>query len=337
MIRHQIIRRLSLEAGGVLEYAHIAFHTSQPEWDGRRRVVWICHPLTSDSNPEQWWPGLVGPGKAVDTERDFVVCINYIGSPFGSECAASVNPATGKPWLLDFPRVTCHDSVAAAIEVRKALGIDHIDLLLCPSCGGFLGIDWAIEEHDLFRRCVFMATAPRCTPYLSATMENQRMALEADPTFREAKDVHGGAAGLACARAQARLSYRSFESYGLSQAETDPEFLFATRVASYQRHQGEKFVQSGFDAYSFWSICNIYDSLNVGRGRGGLEKALAMITAQTTVLAMSTDQIFPPIDGEFWSALIPGADFHVIPTKYGHDGFLVEIDAIAPYVLRQRT
>lgn len=334
MIRSQIIRDIPLEGGGTLRGAHIAFHTSHPKYDGRRRVVWVCHALTADSDPSQWWPGLVGPGKAVDTERDFVVCINYLNSPFGSECPASINPDTGKPWLLDFPKVTFHDSVFAAIEVRKALGIETIDLLLCPSSGGFLGIDWAITEPDRFRKCVFIATAPRCTPYIGATMENQRMALEADPTFREARDIHGGAAGLACARAQARHSYRCFESYGLSQSESDPEFLYATRVASYQRHQGEKFVQSGFDAYSFWAICNAYDSLNVGRGRGGLEKALARITAPVTVVSLSTDQIFPPEDGRFWSALIPGARFIVFPTRYGHDGFLIETDALAPLCAR---
>ena len=205
MIRHELIARLELEAGGVLPEAHIVYHTSQETWDGRRPVIWICHALTANSDPEDWWPEMVGPGKAIDTERNFVACVNMLGSAYGSEGPARVNPATGKRWLLDFPKVTVRDMVASSILVRKELGINSVDLIVGSSIGGFQAIEWAITEPDLFRRCVFIATAPRISPYASATVEAQRMALEADPTFREAKDLSGGAAE--------KLVRRNFDAY----------------------------------------------------------------------------------------------------------------------------
>ena len=331
MVRHEITADLPLEAGGTLKGAHIVFHTS-----GKRqgRVIWICHALTANSNPEDWWPEMVGAGKTIDSEKDFVVCVNMLGSAYGSESPARENPATGRPWLLDFPRITIRDSVNAFITVRKYLGIKTIDLLIGASNGGFNALEWAITEPDRFRRCLFLCTAPRVSPFLGATVETQRMALEADPTFREARDLNGGAAGLRCARAQALISYRSFRGYGRTQAETDPDTLFAGRVASYQRYQGEKLLRRSFDAYCYYTQCNALDSHNVGRGRGGVQKALQSIRAACTVVAVDSDLIFPAEESRQWAAWIPGAEYIQISSDFGHDGFLLEIPKLSAIILK---
>ena len=334
MIRHELVTRLELEAGGVLPAARVVYHTSQDAWDGRKPVVWICHALTANSDPMDWWPEMVGPGKAIDTEKNFLVCVNMLGSPYGSEGPARENPETGKPWLLDFPKVTVRDMVAASIVVRKALKIKVVDLLIGSSIGGFQAIEWAVTEPDVFKRCAFIATAPRVSPYLSATVEAQRMALEADPTFREARDLSGGAAGLKCARAQALITYRCFEGYGLTQFEADPDTLFAGRAASYERYQGEKLLRRAFDAYSYHTLCDALDSHNVGRGRGGLEAALARIKARTTVVAIDTDSLFPPQEGSVWSRWIPGADYLEISSRFGHDGFLLETARLTAILMK---
>ncbi len=159
------------------------------------------------------------------------------------------------------------------------------------------------------------------------------MALEADPTFREAKDLGGGSAGLRCARAQALISYRSFQGYQLTQCEQDPDTLFAGRVASYERYQGEKLVRRGFDAYSYFTLCNALDSHNVGRGRGGVKAALQTIQASCTVVAVDTDLIFPPFEGREWSAWIPNSRLVEITSNFGHDGFLLEIAKLSALML----
>jgi homoserine O-acetyltransferase len=172
------------------------------------------------------------------------------------------------------------------------------------------------------------------SPYLSATVEAQRMALEADPTFREAKDLGGGAAGLKCARAQALITYRCFEGYGLTQFEADPDTLFAGRAASYERYQGEKLVRRAFDAYSYYALCNALDSHNVGRGRGGVEAALARIKARTTVVSIDTDSLFPPQESSVWARWIPGADYIEISSRFGHDGFLLETARLTAILMK---
>ena len=330
MIRQEIKARLNLECGGVLEHARIVFHTS-----GARngRVVWICHALTANSDPEDWWPEMVGPGKTIDTEKDYVVCVNMLGSAYGSEGPARENPATGKPWMLDFPDITIRDTVQTFEHVRKHLGIPKIDLLIGASNGGFDAIEWAVMQPDLFTRCLFLCTAPRISPFLGATVEAQRMALEADPTFREARSLDGGREGLKCARAQALISYRCFKGYGLTQAEADPDTLFAGRVASYERYQGEKLVRRNFDAYSYYCLCNALDSHNVGRGRGGVQKALQGIKARVTVVAVDSDLIFPPAESREWASWIPGAQYVEITSNFGHDGFLLETAKLSALIL----
>lgn len=326
MIRHELILDdFAFEAGGRLDRVKIVYHTS-PVRDGR--VIWICHALTANSDPEDWWPEMVGPGKFFDTARDYIVCVNMLASPYGSSSPASENPATGRPFFFDFPAVTVRDMVNTMIAVRKHLGIDRIDLLVGSSIGGFQAVEWAVTEPDRFDRAVFIATSPRVSPYLSAGIETQRMALEADPSFRAAQSLSGGAAGLRCARAQALISYRSFVGYGLRQSEPDADTLFATRAASYERYQGEKLVRRGFDAYCYYYLCNAVDSHNVGRGRGGVAAALGRIRAKTLVASINTDCIFPPAEIETWAPLIPGAEYRALTSSFGHDGFLLETEQL---------
>ena len=320
-----------LEAGGELADARIVYHTS-PTRQGK--VIWICHALTANSDPQDWWPEMVGPGKTIDPEKDFVVCVNIPGSPYGSESPRSNNPATGKPYLLQFPAITFRDMVAANIAVRKALGVEKIDLLIGSSIGGYQAVEWAVTEPDVFRKCMFCATAPRVSPYVSATMEAQRMALETDPTFRKADSINGGQNGLKCARAQALISYRCFRGYQLTQAEENPDTLFAEKAASYERYQGEKLVKRFFDAYCYYCLCDAVDSHNVGRGRGGVKEALGRIKAHCTVVTIYTDGLFPPEEGREWSSWIPDAEYIEITSDFGHDGFLLETEKLSSIILK---
>ena len=251
-----------------------------------------------------------------------------LASPYGSSGPASIDPVTGRPYFFDFPAVTVRDMVTAMAAVRRDLAIDRIDLLVGSSIGGFQAVEWAIAEPGLFGRAAFIATSPRVSPYLSAGIETQRMALEADPSFRQAALLAGGAAGLRCARAQALISYRCFKGYGLTQAEPDDDTLFASRAASYERYQGEKLVRRGFDAYSYYYLCNAVDSHNVGRGRGGVAAALGCIRAKTVVASIDSDCIFPPEEIESWAPHIPGAVYKRLTSFFGHDGFLLETEQL---------
>lgn len=333
MIRHDITTGpFDFEGGGHLPSINVTFHTSPGEYDGSRKVVWICHALTANSDVEDWWPEMVGSGRLIDTDKYYVVCVNMLGSPYGSSSPASINPETGKPYLLDFPDVSVRDIVAAIIHVRKYLGISTIDLLTGSSIGGFQAIEWAVIEPDVFRNAVFIATEPRISPWLLASVETQRMALRADKSYLEAADIHGGEEGLKCARAIAMMSYRCFQGYALTQPETDVDTLFADRAASYERYQGEKLVRRGFDAYCYNSVSTAVTSNNVGRGRGGVEAALGTIKASTIVVSIDTDGLFPPFHIEEWARFIPAVDYRMITSRFGHDGFLLEISQLGAII-----
>lgn len=313
------------EVGDSIANLSIVYHTSPRQYQKGDRVVWLCHALTANSDPLDWWPEMVGKGCCVDPDKDFVVCVNIFGSAYGT---------TGpKNWVcngnaLAFPTFTVRDTARLFTLVREYLGIEQVDLLIGSSIGGFHALEWAIMEGDIIKKAAFIATAPRVSPWLSAWMEVQRMALEADPTFRTCKNIDGGRKGLEAARAISLISYRSFDGYNLTQYETDDDCLFANRAASYERYQGEKLVKRGFDAYSYYYLLHCVDSQNVGRHRGGVEKALSLIKAKSIVISITSDGLFPPCESSEWAKYIPNSKYYEIDSRFGHDGFLLETEQI---------
>ena len=330
---HKLItHNFSFEAGGTLDQLEIIYHTSERPYQQGDRIVWLCHALTANSDPLDWWPEMVGEGCCVNPNKDFVVCVNIFGSAYGTTgprdfCTPEAE--SRKPQNpLSFPRFTVRDTSRLFTLVREHLGIEYVDLLIGSSIGGFHALEWAIMEGERIRKAAFIATAPRVSPWLSAWMEVQRMALEADPTFRACESLDGGRKGLEAARAISLISYRSFDGYNLTQYETDDDCLFASRAASYERYQGEKLVKRGFDAYSYYYLLHCVDSQNVGRHRGGVKAALAQIQAKSIVISITSDGLFPPCESSEWAKHIPHAQYFEIESRFGHDGFLLETEQI---------
>lgn len=329
----------SFEAGGTLDQLEIIFHTSERPYQQGDRVVWLCHALTANSDPLDWWPEMVGDGCCVNPDNDFVVCVNIFGSAYGTTGPrTALHNATPHYTTLhnplDFPKFTVRDTARLFTLVREHLGIEQVDLLIGSSIGGFHALEWAIMEGERIRHAAFIATAPRVSPWLTAWMEVQRMALEADPTFRACESLDGGSKGLMAARAISLISYRSFDGYNLTQYETDDDCLFASRAASYERYQGEKLVKRGFDAYSYYYLLHCVDSQNVGRHRGGVAAALAQIQAKSIVISITSDGLFPPCESREWAKFIPDAKYYEIESRFGHDGFLLETEQITQ-ILKQ--
>ena len=324
----------SFEAGGTLDQLEVVYHTSERPYQQGDRVVWLCHALTANSDPLDWWPEMVGEGCCVNPDKDYVVCVNIFGSAYGTTGPRDFwSPDSGdRNTPLSFPKFTVRDTARLFTLVREHLGIEHVDLLIGSSIGGFHALEWAIMESEVIRKAAFIATAPRVSPWLSAWMEVQRMALEADPTFRACESLDGGRKGLEAARAISLISYRSFDGYNLTQYETDDDCLFASRAASYERYQGEKLVKRGFDAYSYYYLLHCVDSQNVGRHRGGVKAALAQIQAKSIVISITSDGLFPPCESSEWAKYIPNAKYYEIESRFGHDGFLLETEQITQII-----
>ena len=342
----------ALECGGVLEEMEICYHISREytaEKSAEKKVVWITHALTANSDPTDWWDVLVGEGKFFDPRKYTIVCANILGSCYGSTSPCSINPATGKPYLLDFPKTTVRDIAQCHNLLLEHLGLDKVDLLIGGSVGGFQALEWSIMYPQKIKNLVLLACNCRFTPWGSAFNESMRMALYTDPSFEKQEFAEiaewedfstkrgeggnrvvgkkieplGGKAGLAAARSIALISYRSFEGYNTTQAESNEDCIFPQRAGSYQRYQGKKLVDR-FDAYSYLSMLNLTDSHNVGRYRGGVEKALGMVAANTVCVGIDSDGLFPTCEQKFMAQHIPGAKYMEITSAFGHDGFLLE-------------
>jgi len=318
------------EAGGEIPEIDITYHVSG-DYDPGQKVIWICHALTANSDASEWWPELIGEGALFDTSHYFICCVNMLGSCYGSSGPSSINPRTGRPYLLSFPPVTVRDIIHATILVRKHLGIQSIDLLVGASIGGFQALEWSITEPKIIKQAIFIATCARMNAWCGATLAAQRMALEADPTFIQETTLEGGREGLKCARAQGLISYRTYDSFVMTQSEKDVDSIFPKRVDSYEHYQGEKLVRR-FDAYSYYSVVRSAESHNVGRFRGGVIKALGNIRAHSLVISIDSDMLFPPKEMEDWAQYIPDAEYHEIHSLYGHDGFLLEWSVLSSLI-----
>ena len=315
-----------LELGGELPGFRLAYH-SYGDRAKAKRIVWVCHALTANSDAQDWWPGLVGSGCYFDPAEDYILCANILGSCYGSTGPLSLDPRSGQPYYGRFPVLTVRDMVGALELLRQALDLPKIDLLIGGSLGGQQAMEWAIRCPERFERLVLLATNARHSPWGIAFNESQRLAIEADATWGE-DSPQAGQAGMKAARSLALLSYRNYGTYAQAQSEPDHAWRQPFKAASYQAYQGEKLVKR-FNAYSYYRLSQAMDSHNVGRGRESLEAALGQIQAKTLVISIAEDLLFPASEQAFLARYIPAAIHVELPSKYGHDGFLLEVQGIS--------
>lgn len=316
-----------LDCGSVLQGITVAYHTFGKLNESKSNVVWICHAFSANSDPSDWWPGMVGAGKYFDPDKYFIVCANMLGSCYGSTGPLSINPETNEPYYGDFPTVTVRDMVRSMILLRRELGIEKIWFSLGFSMGGQQMLEWLIHEPDRFENVLLGATNIQHSPWGIAFNESQRLAIEADSTFGE-RNPEAGLKGMKAARSIGLLSYRNYIAYGKTQEDNDNSKLEDFKACSYQRYQGEKLVKR-FNAYSYYVLSKAMDNHNIKRGRGNAQETLNAIKANVLVLGISSDYLFPINEQRLLADLIPGSQFVEIDSDYGHDGFLIEFEQIS--------
>ena len=305
---------------------HLAYTTFGTINQAKDNVVWIFHALTANSNPVEWWPGLVGENKMFDPEKYFIVCVNMPGSCYGSIGPLDIDPATGKRFFHDFPLFTTRDMIRTYQRLKDFLQIRKIKVGIGGSMGGQQLLEWAIEEPDLFENIFPIATNARHSAWGIAFNASQRMCIEADGTWKN-DDLLAGMNGMKAARSIALISYRHYETYHASQSEHHIDKIENYKSESYQRYQGEKLARR-FNAFSYYYLSKGMDSHNVGRGRGGPEEALSKIKAKTVTIGIPTDILFPVSEQYFIAEHVPFATCKTIESIYGHDGFLLEFEQL---------
>lgn len=316
-----------LENGASFSNFHLAYTTYGALNETKSNVIWIFHALTANSNPHEWWPEMIGEGKIFDPATDFIICINMPGSCYGSISPLDENLETGESYFHSFPFFTTRDMIRSFQLLKKELGIDTIKIGIGGSMGGQQLLEWAIEEPEVFEFIIPMATNAVHSPWGKAFNASQRLAIEADTTWKQ-KNKDAGKKGMEVARSIALLSYRNATAYNKTQSETSDEIIENFKSESYQRYQGTK-LSARFNAFSYFTLSKSMDSNNVGRARGGIVKALSKITAKTLVLSLEGDILFPPEEQQFLAEHIPNAQLKLILSDYGHDGFLLEFEQIS--------
>jgi len=320
----------TLESGNILHGYHLAYTTSGTLNNKKDNAVWVFHALTANSDASEWWPGLVGEGKLFDPSEYFIVCVNMPGSCYGSTGPLEIDPSTGHPYNHSFPWFTTRDMIRAYMPLKDFLGIKQIHIGIGGSMGGQQLLEWAIEEPGLFRYIFPIATNAQHSPWAIAFNASQRFCIEADPTWK-LNIPEAGLEGMKTARSVALISYRSYETYKLGQAEISNEKIDRFNSESYQLYQGEKLAKR-FNAFSYYALSKSMDSHNVGRGRGSVIEALHRIKAMTLSIGIRSDLLFPVEEQEYLAAHIEGARFRLIDSHYGHDGFLLEFEQIQQHI-----
>jgi homoserine O-acetyltransferase/O-succinyltransferase len=315
-------KSFALESGIVIPRFHLAYTTHGILNEAKDNVVWIFHALTANSDPQEWWPGLVGTGKLFDPSRYFIVCVNMPGSCYGSIGPLDINPQTNEPYYHNFPFFTTRDMIRAYRPLKDFLNIQKINIGIGGSMGGQQLLEWAIEEPGLFEYIFPLATNARHSPWAIAFNASQRLSIEADPTWKE-KNKDAGIEGMKVARSIALISYRHYNTYQEGQSEETNAVIDHFKTESYQRYQGEKLAKR-FNAFSYYFLSKGMDAHNLARGRDSIEAALQKITAKTLVIGIETDILFPLNEQQQLAQYIPGAFYKAIHSPYGHDGFLLE-------------
>jgi homoserine O-acetyltransferase len=338
---------LPLEAGGTLPDVRIAYETWGALNADAANAVLVLHALTGDSHvagpateghpTPGWWDALVGPGRALDPDRWFVVAPNVVGGCQGSTGPASPAP-DGRPWGSRFPLVTARDAVAAETVLADALGVARWACVIGGSMGGMRALEWAATEPDRVERLCLLASPAATTAEQIAWAAPQLASIRSDPGWRggdyhDAPPGTGPHRGLGIARRIAHLSYRSplelAARFGRHpQDGEDPWRGGRYAVESYLDHHADKLVRR-FDAASYVRLTEMMNAHDVGRGRGGVAAGLARVTARTLVVGVTSDRLYPPEQQAELAAGIPNAGpMQLIDSPYGHDSFLIEAAAV---------
>ncbi len=326
----QLPADLPLENGALLHRPTIAYNTYGKLNAKKDNVIWVCHALTANSDVFDWWKGLFGKEDLFNPDEYFIVCANMLSSHYGTTGPLSVNPKNGKQYFHDFPEVTIRDMVELHQYLARELKIDRINTIIGGSMGGQQALEWAVTYPDQIEHLVLIATNASHSAWGVAFNASQRMAIEQSSDWNE-RHENAGLSGMKTARSMALLSYRNYNTYVKTQTDDNRNLIFPEKAESYQRYQGEKLALR-FNAFSYWYLSKAMDSHNVGRYRDGIQNALANVTAKSLVISIEDDVLFPPADQIEIAEGIKNAVYKEVPSIYGHDGFLIETEALSAII-----
>ena len=334
-----------LESGSSLPSVTVAFETWGQLNQQRSNAVLVLHALSGDSHAvgpsgpghvsPGWWDGLIGPGAPIDTDRYFAVCPNVLGGCQGTTGPSSSGP-DGLPYGSKFPIITIRDQVAVEAVLADELGIDTWAAVIGGSMGAMRALEWCVGFPDRVERAVVLAVSAASSAEQIALCSLQIRAIKSDTAFASGDYYFSGrrpSVGLSLARGLGQLSYRTEHEFDVRFARDPQEDEVPLRggryaIESYLEYQGEKLTRR-FDANSYIVLSDAMNHHDVGRGRGGIAEALSTVRARVTVAGIPSDRLYPLAQQVEIARFLPGNnEVHVVQSEFGHDGFLLEIEAV---------
>ncbi len=326
-----------LESGATLTGVRVAYRTwGKLDPDGKN-VVLVCHALTGSADVDVWWQPLLGVGRSLDPEHDFIVCSNILGSCYGTTGPTDLNPATGNAYGVAFPAITIRDMVRLQARLVAMLGIRSLRLVIGGSLGGMQVLEWAVLYPEMVQAIAVIAAPGRHSAWCIGWNEAQRQAIYADPNWQQGNytDDRRPDQGLAIARMIAMSTYRSWANFstrfGRHIGQTD-----AFAIAEYLQYQGRKLVER-FDANTYLTLSHALDQHDVSRPNRTYEEVLQSIDQPTLIVSIRSDILYPPTEQEELAFWISNAQLKNLESPCGHDAFLIDMKQLNDLVFDFRT
>jgi homoserine O-acetyltransferase/O-succinyltransferase len=318
----------TFSSGVTLHQVPVAFQTFGTLNAAKDNALLVCHALTGTANAADWWSGLVGENKVLNTLQYFVVCVNVLGSPYGTASPITLNPQTQKPYQADFPQSSIRDNVKVQQAVLQHLGITQLVAVLGGSMGGMQALEWAFEPNWTPKIGAF-GCGGRHSAWAIGWGESQRNAIWADAHFNGGFYTQAPATGLAAARQIAMLTYRTPQLYQnrFNRSQRNDKF----EIENYLNYQGQKLVQR-FDANCYIHLTYTMDTHDVAHNRGNYYDVLKSIAQDVLIVGIDSDVLYPLWEQQELAAHIPNATFKVLHSDFGHDAFLVEFEKMSTFI-----
>ncbi|MEK9656923.1 MAG: homoserine O-acetyltransferase [bacterium] len=340
-------KNFSLVSGSSLSEFTLSYETYGGLNKDKTNCILICPALTGDASVSDggWWDGVVGSGKAIDTDKYFVLCSAVLGSCKGSTNPCSIDPNTGEPYGINFPLLTIEDMVHAQRKLLSFLDIDSLCFVVGPSMGGMQALFWSILYPDMVKNCIVIASTAKFSPQALAFGTVGRSAITYDPDWRDGSYTTFNTSpkkGLAIARMIGHLTYLSARSIEMkfgrrfqNKKELHYNFSSEFQIESYLSYQGDKFVKT-FDANSYLYLSKAMSYFDLDTQFGGLENAFSLTKATFLILSIDTDWLYPSSSSRLMAKQLMRLNREVtyaeVVSDYGHDAFLIEQDKFSELI-----
>ncbi len=346
---------LNLEYGERLESVTVAYQSYGELNSEKDNVIIVNHALTGNAHAaaivddfeiknsesyerlnaynkmfygkEGWWDPLIGAGKAIDTNKYFVICPNILGSCYGTTGPTSLNPITNQIYNMNFPQITVRDMIKVQKELVDKLGISKIELIIGGSLGGMQVLEWAIMYPTFMNKIMPIATSAAHSAWAIGLNEASRNAIINDPEWENGYYKIQPEKGISLARKIAMISYRSFNSFNKKFDRTFNEKENIFEIESYLNYQGDKLTKR-FDANTYLCLSKAMDLHDIGKDRGGIAKALSSINCKAMCVGIDSDILYPASEQKEIKNRIKNAEYSEINSLHGHDAFLIEFDQL---------